>query len=261
MVLVLFTITAITSLLVGLVNDLTKGAIEQTKKESENLAKFEVLGTSASVAEITRDTSRRIGGYEVIVSTVSKKGSGEVIGYAVNALNILPSKPGYNGNIRLMVGFKEQGDSTYINAVSVLSQSETPGLGANMTKPGNNLERSILKKNPARLIYKVSKEGGSFDALTGSTISSRAYANAVETAYAGYLWANNKLDMSEEAINAAPSGASSTKDGGQQSTYGAVEIETVVVDGNSGATPTEKNSENKSEENKEPAAQEGGLNV
>jgi hypothetical protein len=39
------------------------------------------------------------------------------------------------------------------------------------------------------LVFEVKKDNpnGSFDALSGSTISSRAYANAVETAYAGYL--------------------------------------------------------------------------
>ena len=58
------------------------------------------------------------------------------------------------------------------------------------------------------MTFAVSKEGGSFDALTGSTISSRAYANAVETAYAGYLWAIGALDTSAEAVEAAPTGAS-----------------------------------------------------
>ena len=81
----------------------------------------------------------------------------------------------------------------------VLSQSETPGLGANMTIPDNVLESSILKKNPAELTFKVKKDdaNGSFDSLTGSTISSRAYVNAVETAYAGYLKAKGMLDESK----------------------------------------------------------------
>jgi electron transport complex protein RnfG len=53
------------------------------------------------------------------------------------------------------------------------------------------------------LAFAVSKEGGSFDALTGSTISSRAYANAVETAYAGYLWAKGELPSAEDALSGA----------------------------------------------------------
>jgi hypothetical protein len=64
-----------------------------------------------------------------------------------------------------------------------------------------------LGKDAQEVKFGVTKEGGSFDALTGSTISSRAYANAVETAYAGYLWATNRLATDEEALKAAPSGA------------------------------------------------------
>ncbi|MBO7313146.1 MAG: FMN-binding protein, partial [Alistipes sp.] len=118
------------------------------------------------------------------------------------------TKNGYADRITLMVGFVEQEGEAIINGVEVLSQKETPGLGANMTKEDNSLIRSIAKKNPASLKFSVTKEGGSFDALTGSTISSRAYANAVETAYAGYLWATGRLDTSNEALDAAPSGAS-----------------------------------------------------
>ena len=89
-----------------------------------------------------------------------------------------------------MVGFVEdEAGRAKIHGVKVLSQKETPGLGANMIKPGNKLESSILGKYAEELTFKVKKDDpkGSFDALTGSTISSRAYANAVETAYAGYL--------------------------------------------------------------------------
>lgn len=60
-----------------------------------------------------------------------------------------------------------------------------------------------MGKEPKSLAFAVSKEGGSFDALTGSTISSRAYANAVETAYAGYLWAKGMLPSADDAKSGA----------------------------------------------------------
>ena len=63
---------------------------------------------------------------------------------------------------------------------------------------------------------------GSFDSLTGSTISSRAYANALETAYAGYLWAKGELDTSEEAIADAPTGASTVTEGADTPTGATV---------------------------------------
>lgn len=192
MVVVLLLISTITAFLVALVNDVTKDAIAESNIRAKNEAKFKVLGTSGSEAHITRDTVRMIGDFAINVSTIARNDDNAVIGYAVEAPSI--TKNGYADRITLMVGFKEEGDLTVINAVEVLSQKETPGLGANMTKVGNSLEHSILGANPAELKFAVTKEGGSFDALTGSTISSRAYANAVETAYAGYLWATGRLN-------------------------------------------------------------------
>ena len=206
MVIVLFSITAISALLVALVNNMTKDAIALSQQQTKNLAKFIVLDTTAEEARVERDTTINIGDFAVTASTVVRQSDNTVLGYAVEAPSI--TKSGYADRITLMVGFVEQDGEAIINGVEVLSQKETPGLGANMTKEDNSLIRSIAKKNPASLKFSVSKEGGSFDALTGSTISSRAYANAVETAYAGYLWATGRLNTSDEALDAAPSGAS-----------------------------------------------------
>jgi electron transport complex protein RnfG len=112
-----------------------------------------------------------------------------------------------------MVGFmpNEAKDGVTISGIEVLAQNETPGLGANMKNPGNNLEKSALNNDPSTMTFKVKKEGGSFDALTGSTISSRAYANAMETAYAGYLKATGQLE--DIKIEDTTSGATDTASG------------------------------------------------
>ena len=206
MVIALFVITAVSALLVALVNDVTKGAIELSQQQTKDAAKYKVLGVTSREAIVLSDTTRFIGDFAVTVSTVASKADSAVIGYAVEAPSI--TKSGYADRITLMVGFKEQEGEAVVNLVEVLSQKETPGLGANMTKAGNSLERSVMGKSASSLKFSVSKEGGSFDALTGSTISSRAYANAVETAYAGYLWAKGDLDTTDEAVEAAPTGAS-----------------------------------------------------
>ena len=206
MVIVLFSITAISALLVALVNNMTKDAIALSQQQTKNLAKFIVLDTTAEEARVERDTTINIGDFAITASSVVRQSDNTILGYAVEAPSI--TKSGYADRITLMVGFVEQDGEAIINGVEVLSQKETPGLGANMTKEDNSLIRSIAKKNPASLKFSVTKEGGSFDALTGSTISSRADANAVETAYAGYLWATSRLDTSNEALDAAPSGAS-----------------------------------------------------
>ena len=232
MVLVLFSITAVAALLVALVNNITKDTIAETEQRNKDLAKLEVLPKFEGEAEL-QDTTRLIGDFKINVTTV--KAGGELVGYAVEAPSI--TKNGYGDRIYLMVGFVENEGKTTISGVKVISQKETPGLGANMLNPDNSLEKSVLGKSPAELKFAVKKDNGSFDALTGSTISSRAYANAVETAYAGYLKARGWLD--EEDASDSDSGATSSTDAASGATIAE------QGDATSGATVNEAcNAEN-----------------
>jgi electron transport complex protein RnfG len=220
-----------------LVDSITKETIKQTELNAKNVAKFEVLNANESEAVIGEEQVFPIGDFEVVVSTVVSKGdNGEVLGYAVEAPSI--TKSGYGGRIKLMVGFVEEAGNVAISGVKVLAQSETPGLGANMTQPGNALEKSILEKSPAELSFKVKKDdaNGSFDSLTGSTISSRAYVNAVETAYAGYLQAKGELDETKLVGADSASGATNAKHAEVAEDVEAEEN----VDTASGATATEE---------------------
>ena len=210
MVLVLFVITFVSALLVGLVNDITKDTIAETERKAKNEAKFMVLNTTADKAIVLADSVYTAGDFKVVVSrVVDKTDNTKVVGYAVEAPSI--TMTGYGGYITLMVGFVEQNGEAVINGVQVLKQNETPGLGANMTKEGNSLEKSALGAKPAELNFAVTKEGGSFDALTGSTISSRAYTNAMETAYAGYLMAKGQLDETKVVGADSASGTTNAK--------------------------------------------------
>ena len=238
MVLVLFTITAVSALLVGLVDNITKDTIAQTELNAKNIAKFEVLNAAESEAVVGEEQVFAIGDFEVVVSTVvSKSDSNMVKGYAVEAPSI--TKSGYGGRIKLMVGFVEEAGNVTISGVKVLAQSETPGLGANMTKEGNSLEKSALGAKPAELDFTVTKKGGSFDALTGSTISSLAYVNAVETAYAGYLKAKGELDETKIVGADSASGATNAKRTEAEKVADDVEV-AEDVDTASGATTTEE---------------------
>lgn len=123
----------------------------------------------------------------------------EVVGFAVNSF----SDNGFSGNIQVMVGFDTE--NTVVN-YAVLSHAETPGLGSQMTdwfKPhveeksliekifGFEMKKqetksSIIGKNPATTKFAVSNDGGDIDAISASTITSRAFLEAVNKAYAAY---------------------------------------------------------------------------
>jgi len=93
---------------------------------------------------------------------------GEKAGYAFMA-----SGSGYGGNIDILVGL----DSGFgIKGVSILSQTETPGVGNRITESSFTDQFKGLSASDIAL----KSEGGKIDAITGATISSRAVVNAVK---------------------------------------------------------------------------------
>ena len=76
-----------------------------------------------------------------------------------------------------MVGVTAEG---VVYNTSVLAQSETPGLGAKCTDP--SFSDQFRNFNPAEKKLQVKKDGGDVDAITASTITSRAYVAAIQTA-------------------------------------------------------------------------------
>ena len=99
---------------------------------------------------------------------------GKLVGTAVETFTM----KGFNGLIRLMVGFDPDGK---ILNISVLEQKETPGLGTRMTD--KEFQDRFIGKNPGETSLKVRKDGGDIDAITAATISSRAFCDAVQRAY------------------------------------------------------------------------------
>ncbi|MFI3279266.1 MAG: RnfABCDGE type electron transport complex subunit G [Rikenellaceae bacterium] len=174
MVLVLFAITAIAAASVGGIYLLTK---EPIAIATEN-AKKEALAQVLPAFEQTTMSTLSLDGLDLEVYTATAA-SGEVVGYAINTATM----SGFSGLFRLMVGLDT--DGTVIN-VNVLSHSETPGLGSKMADQGNSLLMSVKDKKINDINWAMSKNGGDIDALTAATISSVAYADAVERAKNAY---------------------------------------------------------------------------
>ncbi len=96
-----------------------------------------------------------------------------VVGYAIESTTV-----GFGGNLTLMVGVTPDG---VVYNTSVLSQSETPGLGAKCNTDAKFMDQ-WRGFDPSVKILSVKKDGGDVDAITASTITSRAYAEAVKNA-------------------------------------------------------------------------------
>jgi len=172
MVLSLTLISVVASACLGFVYELTKKPIELSNLNKKLNAIREV------VPEFTNnpndDMFRLPTGEGDSLEIYPAKKDSTIIGYAVNTY----TNNGFSGNISLMAGFKP--DGTIIN-ISVLEQKETPGLGTKMTEP--EFKDQFNNKNPADFELKVIKDGGTVDAITAATISSRAFCDAVSRAY------------------------------------------------------------------------------
>ena len=182
---------------------LTKDPIAAAMAEKQQSAIMQVLPEVEGVTIAEAEESNGVTLYKAYVGE-------EWIGTAVEASTEGNQNMPFGGTFRLMVGFNNVGD---VVRYVVLEQAETPGLGALMStwfcnpdKPKSN----ILGKNPATTNFSVSKDGGDVDAITASTITSRAFLEVVVKAYNGIA----QQPMPIEATSGATQ--LTTEEGGQQ---------------------------------------------
>ena len=183
MLLALFVVSFISATTLGYVYELTKGPIAEAKliKKIGAIKKVVPEFTNDANADMYKiesdiegDTLEFYPAYKDSVLT----------GIAIKTFSDL----GFTKRIYLMVGFLPDGT---IHNISLLEHAETPGLGDKMDKKKSKWSEQFNGKNPANYKLIVTKDGGDVDAITAATISSRAYADAVDRAYKAYM-ANKK---------------------------------------------------------------------
>ena len=172
MLVALFVITAVSGGVLGLVYSLTKDSIAKVELDKTQRAIDSVLVTDKPIAKY----EERV--IDNLTYNLAYDDQDQLIGAAIKTY----SNAGFNGKVELMVGILADGT---INKVSVLSQNETPGLGANMDKP--KFKNQFKGKNPASYKLFVKKDQGDVDAITAATISSRAFTEALRLAYDGFM--------------------------------------------------------------------------
>lgn len=176
MVLVLTGVTVIATALLAYVNELTKEPIAQANaKALSDAIGVVVPGFDNNPAETPETVD--VNGMQYTIYKATK--GGEFIGAAVKS-----ASNAFGGPLTVLVGFDKEGK---IIDYSLLSHTETPGLGskaADWFKKGNKGE--IIGMNPGQTPLTVNKDGGQIDAITASTITSRAFLNAVNKAYQAY---------------------------------------------------------------------------
>ena len=165
----LFAICLVCSALLAGVYALTKEPIDAAAKAKNEAAIKDVLPETASAIEEERTVEMDGVTYTY---NLAYDASGNTVGCAINVSTL-----GFGGPIAIKVGFDMNG---VICNTKVLSQAETPGLGAKCVEP--SFSGQFKGFDPAEKKLSVKKDGGDVDAITASTITSRAYADGLATA-------------------------------------------------------------------------------
>lgn len=183
MVISLFVITIISGFSLGYVNQLTEQPIKDAKVAKKTNAIKLVLPVfdNKPVEDVVLI---KAGNVKDSIEVYPAFANSEFVGAAV----IGSSEKGFSGLVKLMIGFKASGE---IQNIEVLEQKETPGLGTKMKD--EKFLQQFKDKNPSTYNLKVKKDGGEVDALTGATISTRAFTEATQMAYDEFMKNNESL--------------------------------------------------------------------
>ena len=180
MVVVLVGVALITGSILAYVNHVTEEPIrQQAEKTLADGIKAVMGGVELTVAK--DDTVRQtVSGKEIIFVIHETVGTDkQPLGAAVES-----TTGGFGGDFKILVGFDNDGK---ILGYTILQHSETPGLGAKADKWFQKDGKGcVIGKNPATDNLTVKKDGGDVDAITASTITSRAFLLAVNQAYQAY---------------------------------------------------------------------------
>ena len=179
MVVVLTSVAVITGALLAWVNHVTAASIKIQAAKTLSDGIKEVMGVDNLTVSSTDTITKNIDGKDatfVVYSTCSQKDR-KPLGVAVESATM-----GFGGTLNVLVGFAADGT---LLGYKILQSSETPGLGQKADKwfQADGKGCIVGHKMDASKPLSVSKDGGDIDAITASTITSRAFLKAVNQAF------------------------------------------------------------------------------
>ena len=169
----LFVVTLVAAGLLGSVYALTKEPIRLAELKKKNEAIQVVVPGFDN--EPSQEVKKVAVDGDTLYFYTARKGD-EILGTAVETF----TNKGFSGEFKLMVGFATDGS---IIDIAVIKHAETPGLGDKMEKDKSDFSVQFTGQHPDNFNLAVKKDRGDVDAITASTITSRAYCDAVQRAY------------------------------------------------------------------------------
>jgi len=170
--LILVAITLIAGLALAAVYEVTKEPIAEAEYQAKMAAYRTVMPDASDFTEVTLAASDLPAGVSVDEVMTATAADGQTVGYVVKAT----SANGYGGNVTVAIGIQPDG---HILAISVISQSETAGLGAKCAEKSFTDQFAGLF---GTVEYTKTGEEGKVDALSGATVTTNAVTEAVNAA-------------------------------------------------------------------------------
>ncbi|ALC15052.1 electron transport complex, RnfABCDGE type, G subunit [Desulfuromonas soudanensis] len=173
--LVLTIIAAAAGLILSLVEGVTRAPIAEVRRQETLKALRAVLppidnAPDADKVDLVIGKDRK--GRDLLRTFYRGKLEGKLAGIAFKVV----APDGYSGNIEIMVGVDPEGR---VVGIEILTHAETPGLGSKITAPV--FKDQFRGKGLDDADWRVKKDGGSFDQITGATVSPRAVVQAVKS--------------------------------------------------------------------------------
>lgn len=183
---ILFVISAVAACALALTNYVTAGTIEEMNVKANTVARQEVLPDAKEFEEVPVDDVAKIA-KEISMETPEElleiyigTNNGEVVGYTVKT----GPTSGYSGEVQVLTGISSDG---VISGITIIKHNETPGLGALATGEWNDQFTGKSAAEELVVVKGSAKEGSNeIQAITGSTITSRAVTEGVNTSIQVY---------------------------------------------------------------------------
>jgi electron transport complex protein RnfG len=180
--LILTAFTLVLGLILGVVYGITKDPIDKANEETKREAYQAVFADADSFdqQDYDEDAANQLvsdAGYSDTIDDVelALDGSGNELGYVIT----VTAKDGSQGSITFSVGIKNDGT---VNGYSITDIAETPGLG--MKAEEEDFYSQFEDKNVSEftVVKQTPSADSEIEAITGSTITSKAMANGCNAA-------------------------------------------------------------------------------
>ncbi len=190
----------ITSGLIAATQILTKETIEKQIKKAQSKALLQIVSVDEHDNDLLSDTISLTKGGLLNLPADKEAYIARNKGEAVAVILPVIAQNGYSGPIKMIVGIDTQG---HVKGVRVIEHKETPGLGDKIDikkSPWITLFEGKSLSNPLPDQWKVKKDGGDFDQLTGATITPRAVVSGVHDAL--LFFQKNRHEFFHERVSA-----------------------------------------------------------